>query len=240
MEDCPVISLFYRPCSGCGSDLLGFITRRLRHLSLGECRRGLRHFWSHQTRLSFGPDPDPPKKWPCATLIRLLGCSSNTDCPAISHFDQLYLGEHGSGRMCPGCRSSWSMCTLTGILDSQGSVPPGSNPHYRGWVYRLAPELHLFSGMPTGHEAFWKPPGTSGLRPYARTHLNRPYATLVRLVRRSTNTAWLATALCWGFSVDCLASVPGGQFLEPQGAVHPFFNSPWRVKFIAKCLRRLF
>ena len=56
---------------------------------------------------------------------------------------------------------------------ASGDRPPGSNPLWRGWVYRLAPEAPLFRGMPTRPEAFLEPPGASGLRSCAQTHIKK-------------------------------------------------------------------
>ena len=39
-----------------------FIAWRQRRLSLGECRRGLRHFWSRRARVDSGPAPGPTLK----------------------------------------------------------------------------------------------------------------------------------------------------------------------------------
>ena len=69
------------------------------------------------------------------------------------------------------------------------SRPPGSNPPWRGYVHRLAPEAPLYWRMPTEPEEFWGMLGMSGLRPCARTHLKkRPCAIVFRLVGRKTNS----------------------------------------------------
>ena len=55
-----------------------FIAWLMRFPSLGECRRGPRHFWDCRTRLGYGPSTGPTKKRPCATLVRLVGRIANT------------------------------------------------------------------------------------------------------------------------------------------------------------------
>ena len=50
------------------------------------------------------------------------------------------------------------------------AVSPGSNPPWRGNVYRLAP---LLTGIPTRPEAFLEPQSVSGLQPCPRIHLKR-------------------------------------------------------------------
>ena len=55
------------------------ITWRLRHPSLGECRRGLRHFWECQGYLGYSPAPGHTLKRPCATLVLLVGRTTNTN-----------------------------------------------------------------------------------------------------------------------------------------------------------------
>ena len=64
---------------------------------LGKCQWSPRHFWSHQACLGYSSALDPPKKSPCATLIRLVGQTTNTDfLPAVKpdsmyrHFYLLY------------------------------------------------------------------------------------------------------------------------------------------------------
>ena len=67
-------------------------------------------------------------KRPCATLVQLGGQLTNT---------------------------VWSpRFALTSILKPQGAIPLGSNPLWRGWVYRLVPEAPLFSRMPMEPGAF--------------------------------------------------------------------------------------
>ena len=53
-----------------------FIAWRLRCLFLGECQWELRHFWSCWATPQC---PDPPKKRLCATIVRLVGCTKNTE-----------------------------------------------------------------------------------------------------------------------------------------------------------------
>ena len=77
-----------------------------------------------------------------------------------------------------------SRCDLTGILEPQGAVPPGSNPPWRGWVYRLALEVPLFGGMLMGSRHFWN---RLGYGPTPGLSKKKPCATLVWLVGWSTN-----------------------------------------------------
>ena len=55
-----------------------FIVWHLRHLFLGECWRGLRHFWSRRAHLRYAPASGPSLKRPRATLVRLVGCATTT------------------------------------------------------------------------------------------------------------------------------------------------------------------
>ena len=111
----------------------------------------------------------------CATFkenlfIKIISCYSPTNqssrlsqpsragyLPFPSHFTLrlAVLSKHGSGRVCSLSGGSRLRCALTGIFKPQGGVPTGSNSHWRGWVYRLAPKANLFSGMPTRPRHFW-------------------------------------------------------------------------------------
>ena len=93
--------------------------------------------------------------------------------PAISHFDQPYLDEHGSGQVCPGYDGSRSRYTLTSILEPQGVFLHALTLLGCGWVNRLASEASLLKGMPTEPEAFLKLPDASGPRPCYRNHLKK-------------------------------------------------------------------
>ena len=108
-----------------------------------------------------------------------------------THFNRPCSDERGSGPVCPGFGGSRSRSALTGILEHQEDFPLGSNPPWRVWVYRLAPEAPLFKRMLTGSEAFLEPPGASGLRPCARTHLKMPSVTPICWMGRSINTGSL-------------------------------------------------
>ena len=98
-----------------GSNLLGgagFIAWRVKHPSLGECRRrSPKHFgaagrvWATALRL------DPPKKRPCATHVQLVGRSINTTRPLGFGPAQLYIVKQ--------CSSLNSSPTF-----------PSLNPHY--------------------------------------------------------------------------------------------------------------
>ena len=75
---------------------------------------------------------------------------------------------HGSSLACPGSAGNQLRCTLTGILEHHWVVLPGSNPPWRGLVYRQAPEAYLFRGIATGLEAFFGAVGcvlATALRP---------------------------------------------------------------------------
>ena len=80
------------------------------------------HFWDCRTRLGngLGPRLDPPKKRPCTTLVRLVGCMTNTGSPvSIMLFDwdtfrsDVFLLK-------------WQSVT-TGILKPQGAVSQALN-----------------------------------------------------------------------------------------------------------------
>ena len=90
-----------------------------------------------------------------------------------THFDRLcwaYTDLVGCVLVSGGSRLR---CALTGILESQGAVPLDSNPPWRGWVHRPAPEAPFFRGTPTGPKALLEPLGASGLQPSARTRLKK-------------------------------------------------------------------
>ena len=76
---------------------------------------------------------------------------------------------HSAGRNAMGGFRSDVSCHWM-YLWPQGAVPPGFNPLWRGWVYRLAPEAPLLRGMPTGSEAFLEMPGACGIRPCTWPH----------------------------------------------------------------------
>ena len=166
-----------------------------RHPSLGD-------FWGRQAHLGYSPALGTTKKRPCATFARLVGRMKNISTPICFTLWSTVLSVHGSGRVYSGCVGGWSRCSLTSILDPQWCVSLGFNLPWSGLVYCLVPEA------PTSPEAFLKLPDGSGPWPCARKHLKRPCALLVRIVGRSTNTAWSAPASCKGFSADCLVFVP--------------------------------
>ena len=56
---------------------------------------------------------------------------------------------------------------------ASGAILPGSSFTRKGKAYREAPEVSLFSGMPTGPEAFLESPSVSGLRFCAQIHLKK-------------------------------------------------------------------
>ena len=60
---------------------------------------------------------------------------------------------------------------------ASGGRPPGSNPPWRDWVYRLSSEVSFFRGMPMGPEAFFEPLGASVLQPYTRSHLKKGFVS---------------------------------------------------------------
>ena len=105
---------------------------------------------------------------------------------ARTHLGRLCKSVHRSGRVWSGSAGSWWRCAL-------GAVPLDSNSPWRGWVYRLAPEVPLFRGMPMGLEAFLEPLGMSGPQPCVRTHQKKvlvPHSsgmtnTNLMLLRRS-------------------------------------------------------
>ena len=100
--------------------------------------------------------------WPC-----LLGRRTRT------YFGWSCSQVRGSGRMCFGLvKVDWSsLMQMPGRPSncvwyrrrwiSRGRRA-GSNPLWRGWVYRLMYEAPLFRGMPTRLKAFLKPPGICG------------------------------------------------------------------------------
>ena len=92
---------------------------------------------------------------------------------ARMHLNWLCCSVYRSGWVCPGSAGSQSRCTLTGILELQGAVPPISNPPWKHKIYSLAPEAPLFKRMPTGPKAFLELLGVSGLRPCAWIHLKK-------------------------------------------------------------------
>ena len=65
------------------------------------------------------------------------------------------LSVRGSGRVCSGSAGCRTRCASIGILDPQSAVPPGSELHWRGYVYRQAPKVPLFLGMSTSSRHFW-------------------------------------------------------------------------------------
>ena len=104
-------------------------------------------------------------KRPCAKLVRLVGRTTNR---------QIILTAFGGGVSLGRSYLMW-MPEKPSIHVTQPTLlePQGSNPPWRGWVYRLAPEVPLFRGMPTGTEAFLEPPVVSGPRSFSRTHLKK-------------------------------------------------------------------
>ena len=107
-----------------------FIARRLRHPALGECRRG---------RKVFLEPPGLSELRSCArTHLKKASCHTRSsgrardNYPAMTHFGWSCWSTHGSDQVCPGSAGSQSRCNLTGILEPQGAVPPGSNPPWMG------------------------------------------------------------------------------------------------------------
>ena len=92
---------------------------------------------------------------------------------AATYFGRACWSVYVSGRMCPGSSGNWPRCSLTRILESQRTVSLGTNPPWRGYVYRLALEALLLGRMSTGPVAFFEPPGVSRLRPCTRPHLKK-------------------------------------------------------------------
>ena len=131
------------------------------------------------------------------------------------HFDRPRCQRHWSGRVC-----------LVFEHNSSCFKPP-----WRGYVYRLTPEVLLFRG-------------TTG-----RVWAKRPCATLVRLVRRRKNTADFSQQnqvdeshfdrpWCQRYRlVGCVSSL---DFLESQGDVPTAFTLFGGVMFIARRLRHYF
>ena len=177
---------------------------------------GAETFLSRRVRLSYG------LKKPCATLMQLVGRSTNTTRPAITHFDRPCLGKHGPGWVCPGSSASQLRCALTSILDPLATVAPGSNPPWRSWVYHLSLEAPFFSRLPTGPEALLDPPRVSLL---IDLRLEPPKKGLILYLSvwfdSRQISARSATALCRGFSADCITSQPDGECfmadLRPNG-----------------------
>ena len=98
-----------------------FISWNLRRPSLGECRRGPRHFWECQTRVGSGPAPGSTWKMAlCHTW-----CDVWCDVRQIS-LDQLLLRAEAFQQ------TVWNSCRTVNFLETQGAVPPGFNPHGRG------------------------------------------------------------------------------------------------------------
>ena len=123
----------------------------------------------------------------------------------------------GSGQVCRGFPGSWSRCTLSGILEPQGAIPPGSYPSWGGWVYCLASEAPLFRRMLTGVKAFLESLGVSELWPCAQTHLKKslvPHSSGRWVIRQipTFSQHWTGThlsRLCWlvhGSGQVCLGS----------------------------------
>ena len=71
------------------------------------------------------------------------------------------------------------------LLKPLGIFSPGSNPPWRGLVYWLVPEVHIFKRMLTESKAFLESLGMFGL--WHRPTLKRPCAKLVWLVGRMAN-----------------------------------------------------
>ena len=78
------------------------------------------------------------------------------------------------GRPCGRLHGSGQVCFITGDTSGlRGPSPLALTLFRTGWVYRLAPKVPLFRGMPTGPKTFLKMPGACWLRPCALTHLNK-------------------------------------------------------------------
>ena len=115
------------------------------------------------------------------------------------------LSVRGCGRVCSGSAGRRSRYALTGTLEHQRAVPQALNlldePRSIAWNLRCS----FFGKCPRGPKAFLESLGVSRLRLYARTHLKWPFAILVRLLRRTTNTDTSR--------VECMLNSLGGAWL---------------------------
>ena len=103
---------------------------------------------------------DPPQKKLCATLIRLVGHTTNTD------FMQTELGHTLVDRV--GRYTDLVRCVLTLLAVSQGAPWPASSslrgPSPQGGLEPggMVPEVPCFREMSPRPKAFLEPPGMSG------------------------------------------------------------------------------
>ena len=91
---------------------------------------------------------------------------TSSQCSARIHFSQLHWLVHKSGWVCPGSPRHTSI----GIFKPQGAVTRGFNTTWKGKVYHLVPEAHLFRRILMRPEAFLELPGMSGQQPCTRTN----------------------------------------------------------------------
>ena len=201
-------------------------------------------------------------QWPCARThikkglvlyssswwdVRLILTSSQ--CWARPHYSQPCWSVHGSGWVCSSSAGSQSRCTLTGILEPQGSVPPGSKPPWMGWVYRQVPKAPLFMGMLMGAEVFLELPGVSVQQSCPWTHLKKGLVShlsswwdvwQILIFSQQSGVYALLSGRCWAgihFGQPCWSVhwsgrvCPGSSssqlrcalagIIEPQGAILP-------------------
>ena len=129
--------------------------------------------------------PRPTLKWPCATLVRLVGCATNTvGSKAVAvipistnpvdgaHIGRLWYQRHGSGRM----------CYVSGYSRQSRLIhwASGFKPSWRGKVYRLAPEAPLLRECRLGTRHFWEYWARLDNGPTPELALERPCARLAR------------------------------------------------------------
>ena len=157
-----------------------------RHPFLGKCRRGLKHFGQWQALLGYGLRQGPPLKRPCAIHVQLVARPTNiidlnqVDPVDGPHFGRLWCQMHGFDRAClisgPNTLSLWRPSLQ--VLTLFGGV------RFFAWCLR-----RLFLGECwQGLMHLWSSRARLGYGPAPGPTLKSYWATLVRLVRRPTNT----------------------------------------------------
>ena len=139
-------------------------------------------YWSWRTCLSHCPAPRPTKKRPCATIVRSVGCMTNTN-PAAGHTSVSRVRRCTDLVGCLLVLVAVGRGCLTWIPGSQHSYRARQDGHPQASLRGAVPQalsligrasfIAFFRGILTGSEAFLEPPSMSGLRRCARTHLKK-------------------------------------------------------------------
>ena len=178
----PALSSLRRPSTQAQTLFGGarFITWRLRRPFCGECRQGPRHFWSRRTSLSYGPTPGTTWKRPYATIVRLVGRTTNTDFLPALGWDISRSAVLVGTRIWPGF--FWFQWQ---------SVEVRLDRHPRASESHTPVSWRPFLGEYPAHGPTWK----------------RPCVTLVLSVGRTTNTDFLLAVEPGSFKRTLLPTV---------------------------------